>query len=142
MSTTLDYSSDHIGEVVCLDGKVKCESCGHENKIWTPKNQGTKDAKRRLGKPASPKHIFILKSFLEVGVEKLTINDLVLKVRKHRYFDTGKACLWDKADISHERADLVSFKILGIDGNCETGAPYYVLKDVQKANALIDGAVF
>ena len=139
---TLEYSRKHFGEVPCFKGKVKCASCGYENSIYTPKNQGTKDYKRKLGKKASPKHKFILKSFLEDPCQKLTINDLVLKVRKHKYFDTGKSCLWDKADITHERADLVSFKIIKTSGLSPTGAPYYILSNTDRAKALIDGAVF
>lgn len=142
MNTTLDYSSDHKGEVVCRNGIVKCEECGHDNHIWTPKNQGTKDYIKKIGKKASPKHRFILMSFLENPYQKLTINDLVLKVRKHKYFTTGKTCLWDKADITHERSDLVSFGIIMTHGNSPTGAPYYILKDVNRARALLDGAVF
>ena len=141
MSTTLDYSSNHKGEIPCFGGKVKCP-CGKIISIYTPKNQGTKDAKRRLGKKASPKHIFILKSFMENPYHRLTINDLVLKVRKHKYFETGKTSLWDKADITHERADLVTFGILDTDGTSKTGAPYYVLKDVKRAKSLLNGEVF
>ena len=141
MSTTLDYSTNNKGETPCYGGKVKCP-CGKIISIFTPKNQGTKDYERRIGKKASPKHVFILKSFLENPYHKLTINDLVLKVRKHKYFSTGKSCSWDKADITHERADLVSFKILDADGNSPTGAPYYILKDTDRAKSLINGDVF
>ncbi len=137
MSVTVNqYSKKHVGEVPVLNGKVVCQQCHHENKVYTPKNQGTKDHIRLTGKRASHRHLLIIVAFLDNPQLSLTINDIVKKVNQINGSN------FDKADITHDRADLVSWKVLDLTGVFDGTAPFYYLKNIAKAVDLASGGVF
>lgn len=133
------YKNSNRGNVPCLGGVVVCELCKHENHIYTPKNQGTKDYLRLQGKKASQKHLLILRTFDDNPEQ--TMQEIVLNVKRLVFFETGKAIKWDTASLAHERSDLVSWKILA-HTSFKNGSPVYTLENSEKAMALRAGGVF
>jgi len=135
-------SQEFVNSIAVMNGIVKCPSCATIFPVHTPKGQGVKDFKRLKGRKASKKHKLIIKSFIGNPILALTINDIVLKVRRILYFSEGRATDLDKADLSRERAELFSWGIIELTGYKKGIAPYYWLTNPAKAQELLDGGVF
>lgn len=133
------YHNRFRGNVPCINGIVQCENCKHENHVYTPKGQGTKDYVRLKDKPASKKHILILRTFDENPEQ--TMQDIVLNVKRLVFKETGMACSWDTASLAHERSDLVSWEILA-HTSFRSGSPVYTMNNSVKAMALRAGGIF